>query len=134
MNSCVFCQIISGLLPAAKVWENDKFLAFLSVAPINPGHTLVIPKKHMEYIFDMEDKDLGELFIVCKPIANAIQKAFQPKTGRVGIMVAGGEVPHVHIHLIPMDSEGDLTFARAKPGTPFEELQKNAEKIKQSLK
>lgn len=133
MEDCVFCKIINGEIPAAKVWEDENYIAFLSIAPINPGHTLIIPKKHTDYIFDLSDKDLGELMIVCKPIAFAIKKAFNPKLGRVGIMVAGGEVPHVHIHLIPMNHEGDLTFDRQKPNTPAEEIKRNTEKIKENL-
>lgn len=133
MGDCVFCKIIEGEIPSARVWEDENFLAFLSIRPINPGHTLVIPKKHSSYLFDMEDKDLGQLMIACKLIARAIKKAFNPQTGKVGVMVAGGEVPHVHIHLIPMNNEGDLTFARQKFDVPFSEIEENAKKIKAAL-
>lgn len=132
MDNCVFCKIIQNKIPTNKIWEDDNFLAFLSINPINPGHTLIIPKKHIDYLFDMEDSELGKLFIVSKPIGKALKAVFKPKTGKIGIMVAGGEVAHAHIHLIPMDSEGDLNFSRAKRAD-FEELQQNAEKIKEFL-
>lgn len=134
MEDCVFCKIIRGEIPAEKVWEDENYLAFMSIAPINPGHTLVIPKKHTDYIFDLNDKDLEELMVMSKPIAIAIKKAFNPKTGRVGVMVAGDGVHHVHIHLIPMDNERDLTFDRQKPNTHAEEIEANAQKIKEALK
>lgn len=132
MEDCVFCRIINGKIPFAKVWEDENYLVFLSIKPINPGHTLVIPKKHISYLFDMGNQDLGNIMVACKPIAKALKKSFNPTTGKIGIMVAGGEVPHAHIHLIPMDHESDLTFERAKQSTP-EELQENAEKIKKAL-
>ncbi|OGE72074.1 hypothetical protein A2617_02830 [Candidatus Daviesbacteria bacterium RIFOXYD1_FULL_41_10] len=132
MDNCVFCKIIRGEIPSAKVFEDEDFLAFLTINPINPGHTLVIPKKHISYVFDMEDSELGKFLMVCKPIAKALEKAFNPKTGKIGIMVAGLEVPHAHIHLIPMESEGDLNFANAKSVSP-DELSQNAEKIKKEF-
>lgn len=132
MENCVFCKIIKGEIPAAKVWEDKNYLAFLSIEPINPGHTLVIPKMHASYIFEMDDQDLGQLMVACKPLAKALKKAMNPATGKVGVMVAGLAVPHAHIHLIPMDSEGDLTFARARHAS-LEELQKDAEKIKGAI-
>lgn len=133
MEECIFDKIVRGEIPTAKVWEDENFLAFLSIEPVNPGHTLVIPKKHIDYIFDMEDEQLGKLFIACKPIARALKEVFKPLLGKVGIMVAGQEVPHVHVSLIPINHEGDLSFSRAKPAS-FEELQQNAEKIKSFLK
>lgn len=133
MEDCVFCKIVKGEIPAAKVWEDEDYLAFLSIAPINPGHTLVIPKKHTDYFFDLPDNILGEIMLVCKPIASAIKKAFNPKMGKIGIMVAGGEVAHVHIHLIPMDHGNDLSFDRQKTDTPVKEIKANAEKIKEVL-
>lgn len=134
MDNCVFDKIIKGEIPAAQVWEDENFLAFLSIAPNNPGHTLVVPKRHIEYIFDMEDVELGSLMAVCKKIAKAIEKAFPPRTGKVGVVVMGIDVPHVHVHLIPINEAGDLNNDRAKHGMPFEELEENAERIKQFLK
>jgi len=132
MNNCIFCKIIKGEVPAAKVWEDENYLAFLTIKPINPGHTLVIPKKHTEYFFDLEDQELADLMVTTKPIAKAIAKAFPPATGKVGVMIAGMGVPHVHVHLVPMNTERDLDFNKAK-GMPFEEIQKNASKIHQYL-
>jgi histidine triad (HIT) family protein len=129
MDSCVFCKIVSGDIPSFKVSENDDFLAFLSIAPIKPGHTLVIPKKHSEYLFDMEDSEMAELVKFSKPVARKLEKSMEPKTGKVGAMVAGLEVAHTHIHLIPMDEEGDLNFSNASPTDP-EELRPVLEKIK----
>lgn len=114
MDNCIFCKIVAGEIPSFKVAEDNDFMAFLSIAPINPGHTLVIPKKHTEYIFETEDEILSEILIFSKPVAQKLAEKLKPKTGKVGIMVAGLEVPHTHIHLIPMDGEGDLTFSRAK--------------------
>lgn len=128
METCVFCKIIKGDIPSFKVWEDDNFLAFLSIAPINPGHTLVIPKAHSEYIFDMADESLGKLLVAAKPVAKMLEKAIKPKTGKIGIMVAGLEVAHTHLHLIPMDAEGDLTFSRAQAASQ-DELQKVLAKI-----
>ncbi len=132
MENCIFCRIVKGELPSYKVWEDDNYLAFLTIRPINPGHVLVIPKKHTDYFFDLDDKELSGLIIASKPISDAIRKAMNPKTDRVGVMVAGLSVPHAHIHLIPMDSESDLTFSRAKDSRS-EELTNIQEKIKASL-
>lgn len=128
MDSCIFCKIIQGEIPSFKVWEDEKNYAFLSIAPIKPGHTLVIPKLHSEYLFDMEDKGLSDLIKATKPVAKLLKEKINPKTGKVGAMVAGLEVPHTHIHLIPMDSEGDLNFANAKV-TKTEELQQVLNRI-----
>lgn len=128
MVDCVFCKIIRNEIFAEKVWEDDNFLAFLSIEPLNPGHTLVIPKKHTDYIFDMEDSELCKLFIACKPLACALKKVFKPDSGKIGIQVAGLEVPHVHVSLVPINNEGDLALSRVKRATP-EELHQNAEKI-----
>ncbi|KKR80404.1 MAG: HIT family hydrolase, diadenosine tetraphosphate hydrolase [Candidatus Daviesbacteria bacterium GW2011_GWA1_41_61] len=133
MEDCIFCKIIKGEIPAAKVYDDDKYLAFLSIAPINPGHTLVISKRHIGYFFDLEDQEIGDIMVVSKNIAQVLKKAFNPQTGKIGIMVAGGEVPHTHVHLIPMDHETDLDFKRQKLDTPFTEIQSNAQKIKENL-
>lgn len=123
MGECVFDKIIQGEIPSYKVYEDDEHLAFLTIHPINPGHTLVIPKKHIPYIFDMEDEELGKLMAVCKKVARMLEKAFNPKSGKIGIMVAGEEVSHVHIHLIPFDSGSDLTFARQRTDVAPEEFE-----------
>lgn len=117
MENCVFCKIIQGSIPSFKVAENEEFLAFLSISPIKSGHTLIIPKKHSEYIFDMGNEELGKLMAFSKPVAEKLKIKLQPKTGKIGIMVAGLEVPHTHLHLIPMDEEGDLSFETAAPAS-----------------
>ena len=126
----LFTKIVKGEIPCHKISEDKDYLAFLDIRPINPGHTLVIPKKEIDYIFDVEDEHLGGLMIFAKKIAIAIRKTVQCE--RIGVMVAGLEVPHVHIHLIPIFKISDLNFANAKP-TPNEELAKVAQKIRQHL-
>ena len=126
----IFTKIVAGEIPAHKVLENEKYLAFLDLRPVAPGHTLVIPKKEIDYIFDMEDDLLEGLMVFAKKVARAVGKAFPCK--KVGIMVAGIEVPHAHVHLIPINSVGDLSFARAKAATQ-EELASAAQKIRANL-
>ena len=127
----LFTRIIQGEIPAHKILENDKYLAFLDLRPVNPGHTLVIPKQEVDYIFDMEDDLLEGLMVFAKKVAKGIKKAFPCK--KVGVMVAGIEVPHAHVHLIPINSVGDLNFARAQAATP-EALAATAAKIRANLK
>ena len=127
----LFTKILAGEIPAHKILENEKYLAFLDIRPVNPGHTLVIPKQEIDYIFDIEDELLKGLIVFAKKVAKGIKKAFPCK--KVGIMVAGIEVPHAHIHLIPINGVGDLSFARAKAATP-EELAQAAQKIRATLK
>ena len=126
----IFTKIIHGEIPAHKVLENAEFLAFLDVKPINPGHTLVIPKKEVDYVFDLEDELLGKLMIFAKKVAGGIKKAVPCE--KVGVMVAGLEVRHVHIHLVPIFSVGDLNFAKAKPASQ-EELAAVADKIQRRM-
>lgn len=111
--STLFTKIINGEVLAHKILEDDNFLAFLDIRPITPGHTLVIPKKEVDYIFDLEDNLLSQILIFAKKTARLIEQAVECK--RVGIMVAGLEVPHAHIHLVPINSLKDLNFAQAKP-------------------
>src|SRR6185295_3201477 len=106
----LFTRIIKGEIPCHKIHEDDKYLAFLDIRPINPGHTLVITKKEIDYIFDVDDALLGGLMVFAKKIAPAIQKVVPCK--KIGIMVAGIEVPHVHIHLVPIVAVTDLNFAK----------------------
>ncbi len=123
----IFSKIINGEIPCHKILENEKYLAFLDVRPVNPGHTLVIPKKEVDYIFDADDSLLSELIVFAKKVAKAIEKEVPCK--KIGVMVAGIEVAHAHIHLIPINSVGDLNFARAKPAAS-EELARMAEGIR----
>jgi histidine triad (HIT) family protein len=109
----LFTRIVKGEIPCHKIAENEKCLAFLDIHPIRLGHTLVIPKQEINYIFDVDDQLLAELMVFAKKIALALGQAVPCK--RVGVMVAGLEVPHAHIHLIPMQAISDLNFALAKP-------------------
>ena len=108
----IFSRIINGEIPCYKIAENDKFFAFLDINPLMKGHTLVIPKKEVDYIFDIEDNDLGEMMIFAKQIASKIKDVIP--CVKVGVAVIGLEVPHAHIHLVPMQKEGDLDFKRPK--------------------
>lgn len=129
MKNCIFCEIINGNIPCYKVWEDKDFLAFLTISPHRQGHTLVIPKKHTNYIFDMDNSEYLELWQKCQPIAVKLKAALQPKTGKVGVVVAGQGVPHVHVHLIPMDSETDLEFSSAKHNIKAAEFEQALSKI-----
>lgn len=131
MEDCIFCKIVKGDIPCYKVWEDDKHLAFLNIFPIKEGHTLVIPKKHSDYFFDLEDTELTDIIIASKKVAKLLKKTFNPKSGKVGMIVLGLEVLHAHIHLSPMDHEGELTFTKAHPETE-ENFQKALNKIKNS--
>lgn len=127
----VFTKILSGEIPAHKILENEKYLAFLDIRPVNPGHTLVIPKQEIDYIFDIEDELLKGLIVFARKVAKAVEKAVSCK--KIGVMIAGLEVPHAHVHLIPINSVGDLNFSRAKPMTQ-EELASIAARIRANLK
>ena len=104
----IFSRIIAGEIPCYKVAENDKFFAFLDINPVNWGHTLVVPKKEEDYIFDISDEDLGEMMVFAKKVAKALKKAVPCR--KVGVKVLGLEVPHAHIHLVPLQKEGDMDF------------------------
>jgi histidine triad (HIT) family protein len=108
----IFSKIIAGEIPCYKVAENEKFLAFLDVNPLVKGHVLVVPKLEIDYIFDMDDELLGEMFVFAKPIAKAIEKIIPCK--KVGVSVIGLEVAHCHIHLCPINGIGDMNFSRPK--------------------
>ena len=125
--SSIFSKIIRGEIPCHKLLEDDRYFSFLDIRPINPGHALVVPKKEIDYLFDLDDKLLADMMPFAKRVAKAIQQAVVCE--RIGIMVAGLEVPHAHLHLIPIQSLGDLTFARAKPASN-DDLAKIAEKIR----
>ena len=123
----IFNRIISGEIPAHKILEDENYLAFLDLKPINPGHTLVIPKQETDYFFDLSDESLGKIMVFAKKAAAAIRKAMPCK--KVGVMVAGLEVRHAHIHLIPIHEVTDLNFAKAKPASDGE-LAEAAQKIR----
>lgn len=119
-QNCLFCKIADGQIPAFKVWEDDKHIAFLSIHPLKPGHTLVIPKKHLPYVFQIDDEELSELIKASKKVANKLEQVYHPKTGKIGIVVYGLDIDHTHIHLVPIDQSGDLDFAKAKRATQSE--------------
>lgn len=133
MNDCLFCKIVKGEIPSYKVWEDDKFLAFLSIGPHRMGHTLIIPKIHTDYYFDLSEQNLKDMVSVQIKLAAAIKKAFKPKSGKVGIIIAGLEVPHAHLHLIPMDEMGDLNFGSSIKGVTEQQFKEAQEKIQQAL-
>lgn len=108
----IFSKIISGEIPAYKIFEDENFLAFLDINPVAKGHCLVVPKQETDYIFDIEDKLLSEMIIFSKKIALALEKAIECK--RVGLLVVGTEVPHAHIHLIPFSNEKQMSLAAPK--------------------
>lgn len=114
----LFTKIVKGEIPCHKILEDDRYLAFLDIRPINPGHALVIPKQETDYIFDLEDDVLQGAITFAKKAAAMIEKVVDCR--RIGIMVAGLEVPHAHIHLIPINAVSDLNFANAKECDPQE--------------
>jgi len=127
----IFSKIVAGEIPCYKIAENDKFFAFFDISPLVPGHTLVIPKKEEDYIFDISDEDLAEMIVFAKKIAVAIKKAMPCR--KVGVAVIGLEVPHAHIHLVPMQNEGDLDFRREKMHPTEEQFKEWQKKIVENL-
>ena len=127
----IFSIKVAGEIPCYKIAENDKFFAFFDISPLVPGHTLVIPKKEEDYIFDISDADLAEMIVFAKKIAVAIKKAIPCK--KVGVAVIGLEVPHAHIHLVPMQKEGDLDFKREKMHPTEEQFKEWQKKIVENL-
>ena len=127
----IFSKIIRGEIPAFKIAEDDRFLAFLDVYPLQKGHTLVIPKEQIDYIFDLDDQVLGDMQIFAKKVARAIKKA--TNCTRVGVAVIGLEVPHAHVHLIPINQMNDMNFSQPKKQFPAEEMEQIANKIKSYL-
>ena len=127
----IFSRIVAGEIPCYKIAENDKFFAFFDISPLVPGHTLVIPKKEEDYIFDISDNDLAEMIVFAKKIAVAIKKAIPCR--KVGVAVIGLEVPHAHIHLVPMQKEGDLDFRREKMHPTEEQFKEWQKRIVENL-
>ncbi|MDD2611976.1 MAG: HIT family protein [Bacteroidales bacterium] len=127
----IFSRIVSGEIPCYKIAEDDHFFAFLDINPLSKGHTLVIPKKEIDYLFDLDDKDIAAINIFAKKIAVAIKKAVPCK--RIGAAVIGLEVPHAHIHLIPIQKESDMLFSNPKLSLPSEEMEKIAADIRKQL-
>ena len=130
----IFSKIINGEIPSYKVAENEKFYAFLDINPLQKGHTLVVPKlaePEADYIFDLEDDVLSEMLVFAKQVARGIKGAVACK--RVGVAVIGLEVPHVHMHLIPISKEGDMSFANQKLTLPSEEMAEIANSIVEAM-
>lgn len=126
--SSIFSKIVKGEVPSYKVAEDDKFLAFLDVQPIIEGHVLVIPKKEIDYIFDIEDQLLGEYMAFAKMVAKKMDKVFDCK--KIGMTVVGLEVPHAHIHLMPINGIADMDFNKPKLNYSSDEMNVIAERIK----
>ena len=126
----IFTKIIEGEIPCEKIYENETYVSFLDIRPISKGHTLLIPKAEVDYFFDLDDQLLSGILPIAKTIAKALKKVIQCQ--RVGVMVAGMEVPHAHLHLVPITSEAQLSFANARPGVPAE-LKALGEEIRAAL-
>lgn len=128
----IFSMIAAGEIPSYKCAEDEQFYAFLDINPIQKGHTLVIPRREVDYVFDMEDGEIGEYMVFAKKVAVAIKRAFPCK--KVGMAVLGLEVPHAHIHLVPMQSEKDMIFSNPKLKLSEEEFRDIAGKIYEEFK
>ena len=129
--SSIFTKIIKGEIPCYKIAEDDRFFAFLDINPLAKGHTLVIPKQEVDYLFDLDDQLLADMNVFAKKIAIAQKKVISCK--RVGVAVLGLEVPHAHIHLIPMSSEADVNFSNPKLKLTTEEFNAIADSIRKEL-
>lgn len=123
----IFTKIITGQIPSYKIAENDNFYAFLDISPLRPGHTLVVPKQEIDRFFELPSDILSELLVFAQPIAKAIEKSFP--CNRCGIAVIGLEVPHAHLHLVPINTADDLNFTRPKLTLTKEEMMSCQEKI-----
>lgn len=128
----IFEKIVAGEIPSFKIAESKEYLAFLDVFPLKEGHTLVIPKKPVDYIFNLDDDTLAGLHVFAKNVANAIKEVVP--CSRVGVAVIGLEVPHAHIHLVPIDYVGDINFSKPKISVSNEQLSQLAAQIAQKYK
>lgn len=127
----IFSRIIKGEIPSYKIAEDDNYFAFLDINPLTKGHALVIPKKEVDYIFDIDDQTLSGMMVFAKKVAKAIEKTVPCK--RIGIAVLGLEVPHAHIHLVPINGGNDIDFSKPKLILPKEEFEQLALKISSQL-
>lgn len=127
----IFSKIVNGDIPSYKLAENEKFYAFLDINPLAKGHSLVVPKQEIDYLFDMEDDLLADMNVFSKKVALAIEKVVPCK--RIGTAVLGLEVPHAHIHLIPINTEADISFSRPKLKFTEKEFKELAEKISKKV-
>ncbi len=127
----IFSRIVAGEIPCYKIAENERYFAFLDISPLTPGHTLVIPKREVDYLFDLDDVEIAEINVFAKRIAEALRKAIPCQ--RIGLAVIGLEVPHAHIHLIPIQKEKDMLFSNPKLKLSPEEMEKIAADIRANL-
>lgn len=127
----IFTRIINREIPGHIIAEDERFIAFLDITPLVVGHTLVVPKKEVDYIFDLDDDALAGLSVFAKKVAHAVKKAVPCK--RIGVAVIGLEVPHTHVHLVPMNAMGDINFTKSKLSPSKEELAAVAEKIRKAF-
>ncbi|MCD6598418.1 MAG: HIT family protein [Bacteroidales bacterium] len=127
----IFSKIAKGEIPSYKITEDERYFAFLDINPLVKGHTLIIPKKEIDYLFDLNDDLLAGMIIFSKRVAKAIEKAVPCK--RIGVAVLGLEVPHAHIHLVPLNSEADISFSKPKLKLTETEFQEIAKKIRKKL-
>jgi histidine triad (HIT) family protein len=130
MEDCLFCKIIQGVFPVHEIWQDEHFLAILDINPNTPGHTLLLPKIHEPYVFDLEENVYSQLFQVAKKLSKPLLEVTNAK--RIGVVIQGFTVPHVHLHLIPMNDVHDLDDARAKPALEAD-LKHMAVKIIQAI-
>lgn len=128
----VFTRIINGEIPCHKVAEDDRFIAFLDVRPLKPGHTLVVPKKEVDYIFDLDEKTLADMMVFARRVALAMKQVIDCK--RIGMAVLGLEVPHAHMHLVPLTRETDLLFTNPRVSPTDEENKRLAKAISDHVK
>ncbi len=128
----IFSRIAAGEIPSYKVAEDEKHFAFLDINPVHPGHVLVIPKKEVDYIFDLSDDEYSTLLLFAKKVAGAVKRAIPCR--KVGVTVIGLDVPHAHIHLVPMDKGDDMNFCAPKLTLPEEEMKEIASKISAEFK
>ncbi len=128
----IFTKIVQGEIPAYKIAETEDYLAFLDINPLAKGHTLAIPKKEIDYIFDIEDEQLAGLMAFAKRVAKAIESVVPCE--RIGVSVIGLEVPHTHVHLIPINDIGDMNFSKPKLSPSMEELAELAEAIRREYR
>ena len=127
----IFTKIIRGEIPSYKVAESDKYYAFLDIAPLQKGHTLVVPKQEEDYIFDLSDEELAGMMVFAKKVAKVLQKSVPCQ--RIGVAVLGLDVPHAHIHLVPLQQGNDLNFSNPKKEFPKEEMQACADLIASNM-
>ena len=127
----IFTKIINGEIPCYKIAEDENYFAFLDINPLKKGHTLVVPKKEVDYFFDLDDETISGMMVFARKVAKAIDNTIECK--RVGVVVLGMEVPHAHVHLIPLNKESDASFTQPKPKLSEEEFEEVADKIRNAF-